>query len=222
MQGAVYDIRNNPFQQQIDKLKTDGLPRLGKPDAPLTIVEISDFQCPFCKEEAKMLRDNLIGTYRTQVKMYFQDFPIEVLHPWAKLAAIAGRCVFRQNAEAFWQYHDWIFERQQEITAENFRSKLMEFAQGKSLDVLQLGRCLDKRETEAEIDRSIANARDLQVSSTPTLFVNGRMLTGRMAWPQLKSLIDFELERQKRAAAATGCEVSDGGCEVKLPAPFAK
>ena len=76
------------------------------------IVEFSDFQCPYCKEEAKMLRQNLIQTYPKQVRLYFKDFPLENMHPWAKAAAIAGRCVFQQKTDAFWEYHDWIFAHQ--------------------------------------------------------------------------------------------------------------
>jgi len=222
VQGAVYDISRNPFQKQIDRIKTDSLPVLGDPNAPVVIVEISDFQCPFCKEEAKMLRENVTKTYPTQVRLHFKDLPLEAIHPWAKQAAVAGRCFLKQKPDLFWQYHDWIFENQAQITPENIKAKLLEFARGASADVLQLNRCLDSPETAAEVDRSIAEALQLGVNSTPTLLVNGRMLSGRLSWPQLKGIIDFELEYQKKIAANTGCEVdAAAGCEVKLPTPFA-
>ena len=162
-----------------------------------------------------MLRDNVLANYPKQVRVYFKDFPLEPIHPWAKPAAIAGRCVFGQNAPAFWQFHDWIFEHQSEITPENLKDKTLEFAKGKELDSLQLSRCIDNRETAAEVEKSVSEARNLKVNSTPTLFVNGRRIPSRIGWPELKQVIDFEIEYQKTAKNAG----EDCGCEVKLPAP---
>src|SRR5579872_2087798 len=98
LQGNVYDVAQNPFKEDLDKLKTDLQPSFGTPGAPVVLVEFSDFQCPYCKQEAEALRKNLLSTYPKQVRMYFVDHPIEQVHPWAKAAALAGRCVFRQNA----------------------------------------------------------------------------------------------------------------------------
>jgi protein-disulfide isomerase len=176
-------------------------------------VEFSDYQCGFCKEEAKMLRDNLLSAYPKQVRLYFKDYPLEQIHPWAKAGAIAGRCVFLQSPAAFWDYHDWIFEHQSEITPENLKAKVQEFAKGKEIDALQLGRCLDTRATEAEVNQSIAEASALNVNSTPTLFINGRRIVGRVDWPTLRNIIDYEIEYQKTAKNAG----EDCACEVKLP-----
>ncbi|MGH9721167.1 MAG: thioredoxin domain-containing protein [Bryobacteraceae bacterium] len=215
VRGVVFDIVQNPFKSDLDKIKTEFQPSFGTPGAPVVLVVFSDFQCPYCKEEAKMLRTNVLSAYPKQVRVYFKDLPLEQIHPWAKPAAIAGRCVFRQNAGAFWQYHDWIFENQGAINAENLKSKVLEFAQGKEIDALQLGRCMDAQATEAEIAKSVAEAQALRVMSTPTLFVNGRRIASQIAWPDLRQIIDFEIEYQKTAKNAG----EDCGCEVKLPAP---
>ena len=98
-------------------MKTDLQPSFGEPGAPVAVVMFSDFQCSFCKEEAKMIRQNVASAFPTQVRVYFKDFPLEPIHPWAKPAAVAGRCVFRQKPAAFWDYHDWIFAHQDEIIA---------------------------------------------------------------------------------------------------------
>jgi protein-disulfide isomerase len=216
--GAVYDVKENPFKADLDKLKTDLQPSFGTPGAPVVLVLFSDFQCPFCKEEAKVLRTNLLSTYPKQVRLYFKDMPLDQIHPWAKAAAIAGRCVFKQSPTAFWDYHDWIYEHQGDITKENLREKVLEFAKGKQLDALQLGRCMDTRATEAEVDKSVNEAHELHVMSTPTLFVNGRRLPSQVAWPDLRMIIDHEIEYQKTAKNAG----EDCGCELKLPAPVLK
>jgi len=216
LQANVYDIANNPFKSDLDKLKTEFEPSFGTPGAPVVLVEYSDFQCPYCKEEAKMLRDNLLTAYPKQVRLYFKTFPLESLHPWAKAAAIASRCVYRQQAGAFWDYHDWIFAHQAEITAENLKDKVMEWAKGqKEIDALQLGQCMDNKGTESEVQRNIEEGRALAITGTPTLFVNGRRIGQAIDWPNLRSIIDYEIEYQKTAKNAG----EDCGCELKLNVP---
>jgi protein-disulfide isomerase len=191
IRGLVYDIADNPFKADLDKLKTDLSPSFGTAGAPVVLIIFGDFECPNCKEEAKTIRDNLLTKYPTQVRVYFKDFPLEQIHPWAKAAAIAGRCVFRQSPTAFWQYHDWIYEHQAEINPENLKMQVMQFAGTISdLDGLQLGRCVDTKATEADINTSIAEARALKVDATPTLFLNGRRLVGNYPWPNIEQLID--------------------------------
>jgi protein-disulfide isomerase len=224
VRGAVYDVAQTPFAEELKKLHTDLSPSLGTPGAKVVLVLFTDFECPFCKEEAKVLRDNLLKAYPTEVRLYFKEYPLESIHPWAKLAAIAGRCVYRQNALAFWDFHDYVFENQNalndamKITTQpdltQFRAKIVEWAAGKGLDATQLGGCMDNRSTEAEVDRSVAEARKLQVNQTPTLFINGRPLPGNFPWEQLKTFIDLELQRAK----TTGEEV-EKCCQISLPTP---
>ena len=217
LRGSVFDVNKNPFAPELAKLKTDFQPSMGTPGASVVIVVFSDFQCGFCKEEAKMLRTNLLSAYPKDVRLYFKDFPLAQIHPWARAAAIAGRCVFAQDPAAFWDYHDWVFEHQQEITPENLKDKVLGFAGAKQIDTLQLQRCIDNQSTAPEVDKSLAEGRELNVNSTPTMFVNGRRLVGQISWPQLRQVIDYEIEYQKTAKnAGENC-----GCELKLASPFA-
>lgn len=215
VRALVYDVNRSPFEQELARLSTEGQPALGTPGAPVSIVIFSDFQCGYCAQEGRMLRENLLKAYPNQVRLYFKDFPLDQIHPWARLAAIAGRCVYRQSEEAFWSYHDWVFAHQAQLDAANFKSKFLDFARtnGK-LDDFKLGTCLDQRLTEAEVERSVAEGRALQVNATPTLFINGRRISAQIPWENLKQVIDFELDYQK-SLQATG----EGCCAVKLPVP---
>jgi protein-disulfide isomerase len=217
LQASVLDVNDNPFKRDLDKLKTEFEPSFGTPGAPVVIVDFSDFQCPFCKEEGLMLRQNLPSAYPKQVRVYFKTFPLESIHPWSKASAIASRCVYRQQASSFWDFHDWIFTHQTEITPENLKNKVMEWAKGqKDIDALQLGQCMDTKATEAEIQKDLAEGAALEVGGTPTLFVNGRRLSN-VDWPSLRSIIDYEIEYQKTAKNAG----EDCGCELKLNLPGA-
>jgi len=216
-QGTVYDVAQNPFKPDLNKLKTELEPNIGTPGATVVLVEFSDFQCPFCKEEATMLRQNLLSAYPKQVRLYFKTFPLEAIHPWSRAAAIASRCAYRQQAGAFWEFHDWAFAHQTEITPDNFRDKVMDWAKGqKDLDPLQLGRCIDTKATDAEVDKVLAEGKALEIGGTPTLFVNGRRIPNSIDWPTLRSVIDYEIEYQKTAKDAG----EDCGCDLKLSLPM--
>ena len=205
LRGFIYDIAQSPFEEQLKKLKTDLSPSLGTPGAKVILVVFTDFQCPHCREFAKTLRENLVKTYPTEVRLYIKEFPIESIHPWAKAAAIAGRCVYRQDAKSFWDYHDFVFDNQDSMTPENLKNKVLEWAAAKGLDTLQLGQCIASRATEADIDRNIAEARSLGISQTPSIFINGRPLAGAIPWETLKFYIDTEARlRQKDRRGSRG------------------
>jgi protein-disulfide isomerase len=216
LQGTAYDVTNNPFKKDLDKLKTGFQPALGTPGATVVVVLFSDFQCPHCKVEANMIRQNLIATYPKQVRLYFIDFPIEQLHPWARAAADAGRCVFHQDANAFWDYYDWIYAHQETITVENLKEIVDIFAKDrKDVDSTKLNACIDTKETDKEVTGELDKAKEMDVTGTPTMFVNGRRVANSVDWPSLKGIIDNEIEYQKTAKNAG----EDCGCETKLAVP---
>lgn len=217
LKALVFDVNRHPFYEEMAKLNTQLDPGFGAPEAPVTIVLFSDFQCGYCKEEALELRKSIPVTFPKEVRVFFKDFPLESIHPWAKMAAIAGRCVFQQRPAAFWEFHDWIYERQTEITPENLRSKVMEFARARErhIDPLKLQGCFDAKATEADVNRTIAEAKALGVNSTPTLFINGRKLVGQVGWNQLRQIIEYEIGYMRAVAQAdSAC------CEVRLPSPI--
>jgi protein-disulfide isomerase len=216
VQGNFYDVTANPFKPEIDKLHTQFQPNLGTAGAPVAIVVFSDLQCPHCKGEAEMLRQNLVQNYPKDVRLYFKDFPIESLHPWAKSAAVGGRCVFSQSNDEFWAYHDWVFAHQDSFAPTTLNQQIKDWAKDrKGLDSAKLGACLDKKATDAEVDAEMKEARDLEISGTPTMFINGRRIPQTIDWANLKNIIDTEIEYQKVAKNAG----DDCGCDVKLPVP---
>jgi protein-disulfide isomerase len=143
--------------------------------------------------EAPVLRHNVPETFGDKVRVYFKDYPLESIHPWARAAAIAGRCVYHQDAQAFWKFYDWIYDNQQGIDGDNLKAKATGWAGENNLDTLQLGKCLDTKATEPEVNQSLAEGRALELRGTPTLFINGRKIGG-LQWPDLELLINFELQ----------------------------
>lgn len=218
IKGEVLDTSVNPFFREISMIQNVGQPSLGTLGAPVVISVFTDYQCPYCKDQAKSLRENLIQSFPKEVRMFIHDFPLEQIHPWARNAAIAGRCALLQGEENYWKYHDWVFEAQAKLGLETFRSEFMTWAPKNGLDVLQLTRCFDNKETEADVAKDIQSAQRLGINSTPTVFVNGRKLAGSLAWDQLKKVIEFEVKYQATAknAGDTAC------CSITLNTPGAK
>lgn len=216
LDAKIYDVTRNPFQEDLDKLHTEGAPSMGTPGAPVVIVMFSDFQCPYCKGEAEMLREKLLKAYPKQVRLYFKDMPLQSIHPWARKGALAGRCAFAQGEEAFWKFHDWTYSKQEEIELDNFEAKMDEFAKSGAVDKAKFDTCRAAPETAKALDAGIAEARALKINSTPTMFVNGRRIATTVRWENLVDLIDFEIGYQSREHNA-----GEACCTLAPPNPFA-
>ena len=210
--GSIWDMNRSPFEDNLERLPTDG-PTFGPANAKVTIVVFSDFECPFCQELAKTLRENVPSKYPNDVRVIFRDFPIPAIHPWATAAAEASHCIVLQKPAAFWAFHDWIFDQQKAIDPTNLKSKVLGFAKGQNLDVLQLSGCMDAHATLPEVEKSEATGRSLQIDKTPTMFMNGRMIPSALPWAQMDAVIKMELNRPKEIAV----KGSEKCCEVTLP-----
>ncbi len=199
VRGELSDLSKDPLVETREKLQTKDSPSTGDPRAPVTLVEFSDFECPVCRNLHDALR-NLLPNY-PQVRVVFKDFPIEQLHPWARTAALAGRCTYQQDPRAFWKMYDLIYDSQEIISAENAWSKMLDYAGESGINQETFKSCMASPEAGAAVDASRANGQQLEVTSTPTIFVNGRRLVG--ADPHLlEQYIKYELEQKKTEKAA--------------------
>jgi protein-disulfide isomerase len=214
IRGEILDTTKNPFQADIDLLKTDDQPFLGTPGAPVTIVEFADFQCPYCRQEAGLIRKDLMEAFPGQIQLYFMDYPLAPIHPFARGAAVLGRCIYTQNNGSFWKYHDWIFAHQSEITADNLKDKGFEYAKtDPDLDPAKLAVCAVAPEPRTQVDRSEAIGDALKITATPTFFINGRRMVGAIALDDLKMVVAHEIAWAKAHAKPADC------CSVQLALP---
>jgi protein-disulfide isomerase len=196
LRGELADLTKDPLAENISKLDLSKSPVLGDPKAPITIVEFADFECPICRNLHDALR-GLLPNY-PQVKLIFKDFPIDQIHPWARTASLAGRCTYQQDPAAFWKFYDFIYDKQDLVSAANVYDKVLDFAAQANLNRDVFKACLASPQATAEVDASLANGNLLEVRSTPTLFINGRRLVG--ADPHgIQQYIDYELAQQKAA-----------------------
>jgi protein-disulfide isomerase len=194
IRGDISDLGKDPLTENRALMDLKDAPSLGDAKAPVTVVEYSDFECPVCRNLHDVMR-GILQNY-PQVRVVFKDFPIESLHPWARTAALAGRCAYQQNQAAFWKMYDSIYDNQEVISAENAWAKMADYAAQSGLNAAAFRSCMASPEAGAAVDASRANGQKLDVNSTPTVFVNGRRIVG--ADPRLlEQYIQYEMGQQK-------------------------
>lgn len=170
--GEVIPFGPRPFEP-IKKILDKGVtgPSRGPKDAPVTIVEFGDLQCPACKQAQQPI-EALIAA-EPKARFVFQNFPLE-MHNWALKGAEYADCVGRSSTDAFWKFVSKTYETQQDITAENADEKLTALADVAGVKGSEIAACAAKPETKARVDASIKLGKEVEVGSTPTLFINGR------------------------------------------------
>jgi len=166
----------------------DGAPFKGPAKAPVTIVEFSDFHCPFCRRVIPTLAQ-LQSQYGEKIKLVFRDFPIESLHPGATKAHEAARCANEQGK--FWPYHDKLFAGPSNASPELFKGLAKEL----ELDALAFETCLGSGKYQAAIKQDIEEGNRVGVSGTPAFFINGRLISGAQPFEAFVRVIDDELAR---------------------------
>jgi protein-disulfide isomerase len=158
----------------------------GHSDAPVTIVEFGDFQCPFCREVQSTLKA-VMDKYQGKVRLGFRDFPLRQIHPQAQSAAEAGRCAAEQGK--FWEYHDLLYANQGKLDPNG----LKEQARTAALDVDRFDACLIGGKFRPQIESDLQSGTGAGITGTPGFFINGVPLTGAQPLSEFEKIIDSQL-----------------------------
>lgn len=172
-------------------VSADGAFSQGPKDASVTIIEFSDFQCPYCSRVVATLKE-VVRLYPKQVRLAYRDFPIASLHPKAAKAAEAARCAGDQGK--FWEYHDRLFESQAQATVVDFKR----YAEQLKLSSKEFTACLDSAKYAAAVQADVEEGTRLGITGTPTFFINGRLLVGALPLESFQKFIDRELRRTSK------------------------
>jgi protein-disulfide isomerase len=176
-----------PQAQKRYDIPVDGFPSIGPDDAPIVIVEFSDFQCPYCARFHDQTLQPLLDAYPGKIRFVYRHFPLSAIHSNAFQAAEASMCAYEQGA--FWPYHDGIYENQAKLGTELY----VQIAEDLGLDVESFRACLEKNEYKDLVQSDIDFAISLGVRSTPTFFINGLPFIGAQPLDAFKQVINNEL-----------------------------
>ncbi len=170
------------------EVATAGAPAKGPEAAPVTIVEFSDFECPYCSRVVPTL-ERVHEEYGDKVRLVFRQFPLHSIHPNAQKAAEASLCA--NDQERFWEMHDTMFQEQKALGVEQLKQK----AERVGLEVEAFNECLDSGKYEDQVMADVEAGRNLGVSGTPAMFINGRFMNGAQPFEAIAKVIDDELAR---------------------------
>ena len=192
----LLDSRTNPLEEErrqnesLAKRLSEGAVTFSGPvEAPVTVVVFADFQCPYCKKAAELLRSELQTPEGKNVRWIYRNFPLP-MHPWARPAAEAAACIGFQDRDAFWKMHNLIFDNQQTLTPANIGGKTLEFARAiPGVDIAAYQSCIDNAMSAGRVAEDIELATAIQVRGTPTIFVNGRRIPSPRSQEELHSAI---------------------------------
>jgi protein-disulfide isomerase len=144
----------------------------------------------------EFLVNRLLPKYGDKVRVVFKEYPLTQIHDWALTAALASACVYSMKPDAYVAYHTKVFENQTVITAASAQNQLLRLAEQLGVDLAQLRSCVDSKQTMPEIESDFKEAQTLGVSSTPTFFINGKMLVGGPPPEEFYKVIDEALQRK--------------------------
>jgi protein-disulfide isomerase len=181
-------------------------PARGPEDAPVTIIEFSDYQCPFCKR-AEPTVERVLDRYGDRVRFVYRHFPLDSIHPLARGAAEAAACAAEQDR--FWDFHEGLFAQDAKLDPEGLEAH----AEAVGLDLEPFRTCVSEGRTAEVVEADLAAGREVGVRGTPAFFINGIMLSGARPYEDFVQIIEDELERSaetEQAGEGTGTGAQAG------------
>jgi protein-disulfide isomerase len=164
-----------------------GRPSLGDPDSPVTVVEMTDYECPFCRRHHSQVMSLILSEYGDRIRYVTINFPLSSIHPLAFTAALAAECVHEQGL--FWQYNDALFAATESLVPDT----LVAIAAGLGVEIEAFVQCVNSGATQDIVVRDIQDGQRFGVTGTPTFFINGKKLVGARAIDIFRQVIDAEL-----------------------------
>ena len=195
--GTVEDVTTDPAKAVMEKINLKGEPFKGPADAKVTIVEYSDFQCPFCGRGYQTMENQVLKDYGDKVRFYYKNYPLP-FHPWAEPAAVAAECAKEQNAAAFWKLYNGFFQNQAQINPQNVKDKATEFLKDSGIDMAKWTDCFDNKKSLPKVKAEMAEGSSVGVTGTPGFIINGRLVSGAQPYENFKTVIDDELASAKK------------------------
>ena len=196
-----FDLTKDPFADVMSKIDVTGRPSRGAKSAKVVAINFDDFECPFCSRMHQTLFPEIFKEYGDRVNFIYKDDPLTEIHPWALHAAVDANCLAAQNADAYWDFADYVHANKHEVDIEKTPAARfdtidkMTMLQGQkhNVDVAKLQSCV-KAQNEDAVRASMKEADGLGVNGTPALFINGQKIDGAVPISQVRAALDAALK----------------------------
>ncbi len=174
------------------EVQIEGRPYRGPDDAPVTLLEFTDYECPFCAQHFRQTYPSLLSDYEGKLKYVIRNFPLSSIHPQAQRAAEAAECAEEQGR--FWEFHDILFQRSPALGMEH----LTAYAADVGLDAERFEDCLQSGRKADVVAEDFEDGLSYGVSGTPTFFINGRRVGGTLSLDEFETYIDAALDEAQQ------------------------
>jgi protein-disulfide isomerase len=207
MRVIKYDLSKDPYAETMSKISVSGRPTRGATASKVVVVNYDDFECPFCTRMHQELFPEILKEYGDRITFVYKDYPLVEIHPWAMHAAVDANCLAAQNADAYWDFADYIHANQHEVSNEKTpqartdaldRLSMLQ-GQKHGMDTVKLQSCM-KAQDESAVKASMKEAETVGVDATPTLFVNGQKVDGVVPPSELRAMLDRALKEANLSA----------------------
>ena len=186
-EGTAVAEQAIPEDVQRYEIPEDDDPVFGSADAPITIIEFSDYECPYCRKWHQEVWPEIQAKYGDQVRLVYRDFPLYSIHPNASAAAEAANCAGKQ--ERYWEFNEMLYNIEQGLSSDAYVS----FATELNLNLADFNKCIEDGTQKEEVEADFNYASELGVRSTPTFFINGLAVVGAQPFEVFQQVIDLEL-----------------------------
>jgi len=200
MRLVKFDLTKDPYSEVMKKIDLTGRPTRGAKASKVVAVNFDDFECPYCSRMHETLFPEIFKEYGDRVTFIYKDYPLAEIHPWAIHAAVDANCLGAQNADAYWDFADYIHANQREVS--NEKTPDARFAaldrlamlqgQKRNLDTVKLRSCV-KAQDEGAVKASMKQGDAIGVMATPTLFINGEKIDGAVPVSEIRAALDRAL-----------------------------
>src|SRR5271165_1467773 len=215
-----FDLTKDPFAELMSKIDINGRPIRGAKSAKVVLVNFDDFECPYCSRMHQTLFPEIFKEYGDRVTFVYKDYPLAEIHPWAIHAAVDANCLAALNADAYWDFADYIHANKRDIDNEKTAASRLDAidrmaqlqGQRHNVDVVKLLACV-RAQNEDSVKASMKEADDLGVSATPTLFINGQKIDGAVPISEIRATLDSALREAGQPVPVL---------ETSAPAPASK
>ncbi len=195
--SEIFNLQVDPQQQALHTLSLHNAPSLGPENAPVTIVEFGDLQCPMCARLHEFLLTQLLPRYGNKVRVVFKEFPLVGFHDWSLTAAIACQCAYQMNPSSYVPLRSAIFRSQQAINITNLRDLLLAYGEQSGVDRVKLAACIDAKASLPRVNADSAEGKRVDVDRTPTSFINGKKVLGLDSPESYYQAVDEALRNAK-------------------------
>jgi protein-disulfide isomerase len=197
VEGSLFNLGGDPRADIVRLISLKDQPSQGPENAPVTLVEYSDLECPVCARMQEELEKEIVPKYGNKLRVVFKEYPLVAIHDWAQAAAIAAQCTYQLDPSKYVDFRSAVYKNQESMNGDHARDLLLHIAAEAGVDNMKLAACIDAKDSLPRVEANMREADALGVAQTPTSFINGKTLVGAPPAADIEKIIDEILREGK-------------------------